>query len=186
MAKRIFFSFHYQDVIDFRANVVRNHWRYKDDREAAGFFDASLWESSRRTGDQALKRLINEGLKNTSITVVLIGQHTYARRWVRYEIMKRKMETEGLWANIHAKRKRGERMRKKGEKGAPTADALRSAQKSEDLATGGTTTASIPNPAQTAMGPRLKTVTMHDKRRKKDKFPVLLKRFRKYIEDNHG
>ena len=75
-------------------------------------------------------------------------------------------------------------MRKKGEKGAPTDDAIKRAQR-EDLATGGTTTASIPNPAQTAMGPRLKTVTMHDKRRKKDKFPVLLKRFRKYIED-HG
>ena len=95
-------------------------------------------------------------------------------------------KSKGLWYNIHMKRKRGERMRKKGEKGAPTADALRSAQKSEDLATGGTTTASIPNPAQTAMGPRLKTVTMHDKRRKKDQFPVLLKRFRKYIEDNYG
>ena len=35
----------------------------------------------------------------------------------------------GLWANIHAKRKRGERMRKKGEKGAPTPEAIRSAQK---------------------------------------------------------
>ena len=93
---------------------------------------------------------------------------------------------KGLWANIKAKRDRGETMRKKGAKGAPTDDAIRSAQgKTEDLATGGTTTASIPNPAQTAMGPRLKTVTMHDKRRKKDKFPVLLKRFRKYIED-HG
>ena len=75
-------------------------------------------------------------------------------------------------------------MRKKGEKGAPTADAIRKAQ-AEDLGSGGTTTASIPNPADTAMGPRLKTTTMHDKRRKKDKFPVLLKRFRKYIED-HG
>ena len=95
-------------------------------------------------------------------------------------------KSKGLWYNIHMKRKRGERMRKKGEKGAPTADALRSAQRSEDLGTGGTTTASIPNPAQTAMGPRLKTVTMHDKRRKKDKFPVLLKRFRKYIEDKYG
>ena len=97
-------------------------------------------------------------------------------------------KSKGLWYNIHMKRKRGERMRKKGEKGAPTPDALRSAQaKSEDLGSGGgTTTASIPNPAQTAMGPRLKTMTMHDKRRKKDKFPVLLKRFRKYIEDNHG
>jgi len=96
-------------------------------------------------------------------------------------------KSKGLWYNIHMKRKRGERMRKKGEKGAPTADALRSAQRSEDLGSGGgTTTASIPNPATTAMGPRLKTTTMHDKRRKKDKFPVLLKRFRKYIEDNYG
>lgn len=91
-------------------------------------------------------------------------------------------KSKGLWHNIHMKRKRGERMRKKGEKGAPTPDALRSAQaKSEEM----TTTASIPNPATTAMGPRLKTTTMHDKRRKKDQFPVLLKRFRKYIED-HG
>ena len=97
-------------------------------------------------------------------------------------------KSKGLWHNIHMRRKSGKRMRKKGEKGAPTPDALRSAQaKSEDLGSGGgTTTASIPNPAQTAMGPRLKTMTMHDKRRKKDKFPVLLKRFRKYIEDNHG
>jgi hypothetical protein len=45
-------------------------------------------------------------------------------------------------------------------------------------------TGAIPNPADTAMGPRLKTTTMHDRRRKKDKLPVLLKRFRKYIEDN--
>ena len=96
-------------------------------------------------------------------------------------------KSKGLWHNIHMKRKRGERMRKKGEKGAPTPDALRSAQgKTEDLATGGTTTASIPNPATTAMGPKIKTTTMHDKRRKKDKFPVLLKRFRKYIEDKYG
>ena len=40
---------------------------------------------------------------------------------------------EGLWANIHAKRERikrgsGERMRKPGEKGAPTAAAIKSAK----------------------------------------------------------
>lgn len=88
MAKRVFFSFHFQDVIDFRANVVRNHWLCKEHRDDAGFFDASLWESTRRTGDAALRRLINDGIKNTSVTVVLIGEHTHARRWVRYEIMK--------------------------------------------------------------------------------------------------
>ena len=44
-------------------------------------------------------------------------------------------ENAGLWANINAKRKRiaagsGERMRKPGSKGAPTADALKAAQES--------------------------------------------------------
>jgi len=88
MAKRVFFSFHYQDVIDFRANVVRNHWMTKPDREEAGYFDASIWENARKQGDVALKRLINGGLENTSNTCILIGSQTYARPWVRYEILK--------------------------------------------------------------------------------------------------
>jgi len=46
-----------------------------------------------------------------------------------------------------------------------------------------TTTASIPNPADTAMGPKFKAHNVTDRRRKKNKTPVLLKRFRKYIEN---
>jgi hypothetical protein len=88
MAKRVFFSFHYQDVIDFRANVVRNHWLTKPDRQSAGFFDSSIWEDAKKTSDLALKRLINNGLKNTSNTCVLVGSETFNRRWVSYEIMK--------------------------------------------------------------------------------------------------
>ena len=90
-------------------------------------------------------------------------------------------KSKGLWYNIHMKRKRGERMRKKGEKGAPSPENMRAAQAaSEDVPTN--STAAIPNPINTAMGPS----TIHDRRRKKDKMPVLLKRFRKYIEDNYG
>lgn len=88
MAKRVFFSFHYQDVIDFRANVVRNHWMTKPNRENAGFYDASIWEEARKTGEVALKRLINGGISGTSSTCVLVGSSTYLRPWVRYEIMK--------------------------------------------------------------------------------------------------
>ena len=40
MAKRVFFSFHYQDVIDFRANVVRKHNVTKD--KNSKFFDALI------------------------------------------------------------------------------------------------------------------------------------------------
>ena len=77
----------------------------------------------------------------------------------------------GLWDNIRARRASGKRMRKKGEKGAPTPAAM--ARASED-----TTTANIPNPATTAMGP----TPFLDKRRKKEK-SVMLKRFNKYFED---
>ena len=86
MAKRVFFSFHYQDVIELRANVVRNHGLTKD--TSAGFFDASLWESVKRTGPAALKRLINDGLDGTAVTCILIGSATYTRPWVRYEMLK--------------------------------------------------------------------------------------------------
>lgn len=98
MAKRVFFSFHYQDVIDFRANVVRNHKTTK--HEGAGYFDASIWEDAKKESDLALKRLINSELKNTSVTAVLIGSETYSRRWVRYEIMK-SLEKRNLLLGIH-------------------------------------------------------------------------------------
>ena len=41
------------------------------------------------------------------------------------------MARPGLYANIHAKRKRGGKMRKKGAKGAPTAAAMATAQRSK-------------------------------------------------------
>lgn len=89
-------------------------------------------------------------------------------------------KSQGLWANIHAKRRRGERMRKKGEKGAPTPDAIRSAQRNEMMTAAD---AGIPHDTKD-MGPRLKTMSVTDRRRRKDKVPVLLKRFRKYMDDN--
>jgi hypothetical protein len=49
------------------------------------------------------------------------------------KVRKESIDEAGLWANIHAKRQRiksgsGEKMRKPGSKGAPTKDALKSAQ----------------------------------------------------------
>lgn len=48
------------------------------------------------------------------------------------KLIKRKdgsKSPRGLWDNIRAKRKRGEKMRKKGEKGAPTEEAIKKSQK---------------------------------------------------------
>ncbi len=88
MGKKVFFSFHYKDVEDFRANVVRNHWVIKEKQEGAGYFDSSIWEEAQKTSSIALKRLINSELSGTSVTCVLIGSNTYQRPWVRYEIFR--------------------------------------------------------------------------------------------------
>ena len=94
MARRVFFSFHYDRDI-WRANVVRKSW-VTQDRKAAGFWDASLWEEAKKKGDDAIKKLINDGLIGTSVTVVLIGAETYDRKWVKYEILESHKRNNGL------------------------------------------------------------------------------------------
>lgn len=96
MARRVYFVFHYRDVASFRANVVRNSWVTKPDREEAGFFDASLWEGTKKKGDEAIKRLINSALGGTTVTAVLIGAKTYGREWVKYEIKRSYQQGNGL------------------------------------------------------------------------------------------
>src|SRR5882672_11567922 len=101
MAKRVYFAFHYQDVSDFRANVVRKH-NFVEGVKSAGYYDHSIWEDAKKTSPSALKRLINSELENTTVTVVLIGSDTWARRWVRYEIfesIKRSNRVFGIHIN---------------------------------------------------------------------------------------
>lgn len=95
MVRKVFFSFHYEQDV-WRANVVRNSWVTKPNREAAGFIDAAEFEKLKKQGDLAVKRWINSQLKGTSVTAVLIGYETYLRRWVRYEIVKSFDKGNGL------------------------------------------------------------------------------------------
>ena len=88
MAKQVFFSFHYDDVKTFRANVVRNHGYTKENGQEAGFFDRSIWEDAKLHGPASVERLINSNLEGTTVTCALIGTGTWNRRWVRYEILK--------------------------------------------------------------------------------------------------
>ena len=71
-----------------RVQVVKRHHVTKGNYTAAGYFDGSLEEKSKKEGDDAVRRLINRGLQGSSVTCVLIGQETYKRRWVDYEIFK--------------------------------------------------------------------------------------------------
>jgi hypothetical protein len=95
MARRAFFSFHYQRDI-WRVNQVRNSWVLQPGKKEAVWYDASLWEKVKTKGNAALERLIDEGLTNTSVTVVLIGAETSKRKWVDYEIQKSHRRKNGL------------------------------------------------------------------------------------------
>lgn len=87
MARKVFFSFHYRNDV-WRANIVRNSWITKDDKEAAGFIDAAEFEEIQKGGDTAIKKWIREQLIGTSVTVVLIGSETSNRDYVKYELKK--------------------------------------------------------------------------------------------------
>ena len=101
MAKRVFFSFYYEQDV-WRATNVRNAGKV-DARAAAGWTDASLWEEANRKGRTEIERLIDAGLKGTSVTAVLIGSETASRPWVTYEIEKSIERGNGLLGvRIHA------------------------------------------------------------------------------------
>ncbi|MDZ7587251.1 MAG: TIR domain-containing protein [Patescibacteria group bacterium] len=94
MARRVFFSFHFERDI-WRANQVRNSWVTKD-RESAGFWDAANWEAVKKQGEEAIKQWINKSLSGTSVTVVLIGKETNTRKWVDYEIEMSSKKGNGM------------------------------------------------------------------------------------------
>lgn len=93
MARKVFFSFHYVDIMN--ANIVRNSGQFKPTAET-GFYDASLWEEAKTQGDAAIKRLIDKGLNNTSVTCFLLGEQTYKRPWCKYELEKSLADNKGI------------------------------------------------------------------------------------------
>jgi len=95
MARRVFFSFHYERDI-WRASQIRNSWVTKEDREAAGFWDAASWEEVKKKGEEAIERWIDRQMSGTSVTVVLIGAETASRKYVGYEIVETYKSRKGM------------------------------------------------------------------------------------------
>ena len=98
MERRVFFSFHYQRDI-WRVNQIRNIPNVIG-TSAAGFQDSSLWDAAIKRGDAEVKKLINDGLENTSVTVVCIGATTAVRNYIKYEIEQSIQRGNGI-VGIH-------------------------------------------------------------------------------------
>lgn len=99
MARRTFFSFHYKYV--WKVNQIRSMPNVIG-TSAAGFQDASLWEEAKKKGDKEIKSMIDQGLRNTSVTVVFVTHGTANRKYINYEIDKSIERGNGLVAvQIH-------------------------------------------------------------------------------------
>jgi hypothetical protein len=102
MARRVFFSFHYKFV--WQVNQIRNMYNIMG-TAAAGFQDASLWEEAKKKGDKEIKKMIDNGLNNTSVTVVFVTYGTTNRKYINYEIDQSLAKGNGLVAvQIHHRR----------------------------------------------------------------------------------
>jgi len=87
MARSVFFSFHF-DRDSWRVGQVRNSNVIKEFPKSTYVRDKAAWETVKRKGDPAIQAWIDQQLRGTSMTVVLIGNQTANRRWVKYEIRK--------------------------------------------------------------------------------------------------
>lgn len=96
MASTVFFSFHYNEDWSRMWNI-RNSQKFKDDLEDIGTFQSrDRWESVRLRTDAAIKKWIDEGLKYSGVTIVLISGDTWERDWVRYEIEESERQGMGM------------------------------------------------------------------------------------------
>jgi hypothetical protein len=95
MARQTFFSFRYKKD-NWRASIVRNSW-VTQDRKATGFFDSAEWEEVKKKNDSVIEAWIDEQLKGTSVSVVLIGSDTAGKKWINYEITSSHKKSNGMF-----------------------------------------------------------------------------------------
>ncbi len=82
MAKRrVFYSFHYT-ADAWRTSQVRNIGLVEGNKSAT----PNDWETVKKGGDKAIQKWIDDQLNGRSCTVVLIGNETAGRKWIKYEI----------------------------------------------------------------------------------------------------
>lgn len=90
--RNVFFSHHYADAV--LVQQVINCHRFSPD--GFSFRDWRAWETVRYTDPTRIKRWIDSELDGSTVTVVLIGEHTHLRRWVHYEISQTVQRKKGI------------------------------------------------------------------------------------------
>lgn len=83
MIRKVFYSFHYAPD-NWRVSQVRNIGVVEGNQPVSD----NDWEVVKKGGDDAIRRWIDGQLDGRSCTIVLIGENTAGRKWIKYEIEK--------------------------------------------------------------------------------------------------
>ncbi|SEL93368.1 MTH538 TIR-like domain [Colwellia chukchiensis] len=91
MARKAFYSFHYLND-NWRASTVRNMGAVEGNKPATD----NDWESVKKGGDKAIQNWIDDQMKGKSCLIVLVGEKTAGRKWIKYEIEKAWNDGKGV------------------------------------------------------------------------------------------
>jgi hypothetical protein len=97
MAKKCFMSFHYK-LDNWRVSQVKQIGAI----EEQPLLESNKWEEIKKKGDAAIEQWIATNMKGKECLVVLVGEKTAGRRWVKHEIKKAWKDGLGVLAiHIH-------------------------------------------------------------------------------------
>lgn len=90
--KQIFMSFHFDNDV-MRVQQIRNIGALEGNEPVS----VNTWEEVKRKGNASIEKWIDDNMKYRSCVVVLVGEETASRPWVKHEIKKAWKDGKGLF-----------------------------------------------------------------------------------------
>lgn len=89
--RQVFYSFHFKNDV-MRVQQIRNIGAIEDNKPVS----ENDWEEIKKKGDDSIKKWIDDNMNYRSCVIVLIGEDTANRKWVKHEIRKAWNDGKGL------------------------------------------------------------------------------------------
>lgn len=93
--RQVFYSFHFDNDV-MRVQLIRNIGAIEENKPVS----ANDWEEVKKKGDSGIEKWIDDNMKYRSCVVVLVGESTANRKWVKHEIKKAWNDKKGV-VGIH-------------------------------------------------------------------------------------
>lgn len=89
--RQVFYSFHFKNDV-LRVSQIRSIGALEDNKPVS----ANDWEEVKKKGDAGIKKWIDDNMNYRSCVIVMVGEETSKRKWVKHEIEKAWNEERGV------------------------------------------------------------------------------------------